>query len=312
MFDRWQRKRLRCVCLCLFFWCVRPLPDRSSRLRWQSTAGQYLETHYWQNLWRNILWVHETHTHTRTCSHTRSHSLWLSHFPMRAHTQICMTRPAARDSADIITQMSAPWGVSLNAAAQHAAHTDVHSGGKKKPRLSGVRIDILSFVHRHYYSSLLMSLFVRPPSVSETATYRRALSRLAGKRCRCFPLPVTSGTLWKWPLRSSFWSPFSITDTEHTYLWPLKCRGRQLLMIPPTSHCSFPCITSLLSRGETASDSRVRLNRSVLRCNLNAAFLGSPLSVSPLLPWLPVKSLLCLFVAKLCVFLFFPPRRLCV
>lgn len=231
---------------------------------------------------------------------------------MRAHTQICMTRPAARDSADIITQMSAPWGVSLNAAAQHAAHTDVHSGGKKKPRLSGVRIDTLSFVHRHYYSSLLMSLFVRPPSVSETATYRRALSRLAGKRCRCFPLPVTSGTLWKWPLRSSFWSPFSITDTEHTYLWPLKCHGRQLLMIPPTSHCSFPCITSLLSRGETASDSRVRLNRSVLRCNLNAAFLGSPLSVSPLLPWLPVKSLLCLFVAKLCVFLFFPPRRLCV
>lgn len=194
----------------------------------------------------------------------------------------------------------------MNAAAQHAAHTDVHSGGKKKPRLSGVRIDTLSFVHRHYYSSLLMSLFVRPPSVSETATYRRALSRLAGKRCRCFPLPVTSGTLWKWPLRSSFWSPFSITDTEHTYLWPLKCHGRQLLMIPPTSHCSFPCITSLLSRGETASDSRVRLNRSVLRCNLNAAFLGSPLSVSPLLPWLPVKSLLCLFVAKLCVFLFFP------
>lgn len=40
------------------------------------------------------------------------------------------------------------------------------------------------------------------------------------------------------------------------------------------------------------------------------AFLGSPLSVSPLLPWLLVKSLFCPFVAKL---FFFPPKApLCV
>lgn len=63
------------MCVSVFvFWCVRPLPDRSSRRRWQSTAGQYLETHYWQNLWRNILWVHETHTHTR--AHTHAHTLF--------------------------------------------------------------------------------------------------------------------------------------------------------------------------------------------------------------------------------------------
>ena len=48
----------------------------------------------------------------------------------------------------------------------------------KKPRLSGVKIDILPFVHINRSSSLLMSLFVRSPSVSQTATYRHALSHL--------------------------------------------------------------------------------------------------------------------------------------
>lgn len=101
---------------------------------------------------------------------------------------------------------------------------------------------------------------------------------------------------------------FSITDTHtHTYV-PVAIEVPWKITFNDSSHKSLfiplhhlPVIT-----GETASDSRVRLNRSVLRCNLNAAFLGSPLSVSPLLPWLPVKSLLCLFVAKLCVFLFLP------
>lgn len=49
-------------------------------------------------------------------------------------------------------------------------------------------------------------------------------------------------------------------------------------------------------RATTVRDSK----GSVLRCNLTASFLGSPLSVSMLLPWLPVKSLLYLFVPKFC------------
>lgn len=59
--------------------CVLWLPGPSSRLRWQSTAGQYLETHYWQNLWRNILWVHNMLKHT-TPTHTAAFS---------SHTHVC-------------------------------------------------------------------------------------------------------------------------------------------------------------------------------------------------------------------------------
>lgn len=45
--------------------CSRLFSGRSSRLRWQSTAGQYLEMRYWWNLWRNIWWVHKMfHTGT--------------------------------------------------------------------------------------------------------------------------------------------------------------------------------------------------------------------------------------------------------
>lgn len=95
----------------------------------------------------------------------------------------------------------------------------------------------------------------------------------------------------------------------HTYLWLFTCHWGQRVMINlavifiPLHHLS-------VIMGETANDSRVRLNWSVLHCNLNVAFLGSPLSVSPLLPWLPLKSLLCPFVAKLLVFP--PAASLCV
>lgn len=61
--------------------------------------------------------------------------------------------------------------------------------------------------------------------------------------------------------------------------------------------------TSPLTEGETTNDNNVRLKGGALRRNLKA-FLGSALSVAPLLPWLPVKSFLCPFVAKFFCFVF--------
>lgn len=74
-------------------------------------------------------------------------------------------------------------------------------------------------------------------------------------------------------------------------------------MVQPTDSLPSPSITTHLAEGETTNDNNVRLKRGASRRNLTA-FLGSALSVAPLLPWLPVKSFLCLFVAKFFCFVF--------
>ncbi len=312
-----------CLCACFFFLCVWWLPDQSSRLRWQSTAGQYLETHYWQNLWRNILWVHDAQTHhTHAHQHTRVHVLtrkftlaWSLHSSLSlcdTHTQIHTTWPAARDSADIITQMSAPkkcpWTL--------PTHTDVHSGGKKPQRIAHSNVHTCIFIQLFKNTTIFLfscCVFLSlSPSFSQIATYWHALKHLAKCVVTVFPLSVTLGMLLNGLLdfialslsRSpSGFHPLFQSQT-YTYLWLFTCHGSQLLMIHPTV-IFIPLHHLAVIMGETANNSRVRLNGSVLRCNLNVAFLGSPLSVSPLLPWLPVKS----FALSLCgQTLFFSPK----
>lgn len=149
------------------------------------------------------------------------------------------------------------------------------------------------------------------PPLPQTATYRHAFQQRAKRVVSVFPLSVTPG----WLLNGlpdfslsfpTFRSPFQ--SGSHI---PVAIYVPQQPTLHDSAHSLFhsPASPSLLSWVETESDS-VRLKGSVLRCNLTVAFLGSPLSVSSLLPWLPVKSMLCLFVTKL--FFFFPLRRLCV
>lgn len=99
--------------------------------------------------------------------------------------------------------------------------------------------------------------------------------------------------------------PFSITDTYVPLAVYVQERPTCTTFNDPAHrHFFFHSHTSpLLSEGKTTNDNEVRIKGSALRCNL-IAFLGSPLSVSSLLPWLPVKSFLCLFVATFFYFVF--------
>lgn len=169
---------------------------------------------------------------------------------------------------------------------------------------------IHSFVHIHYYFSVFMSLFISL-SIFLTNSNISTCPLAPGKMCcQCFSSRCHSRHAPKWPPRlqslflslSSFHSPFQ--SQTHTYI-PVAVYVPQKPTFNDSQSFLFPCIAlSVMVGGGTANDNYVRLKGSVLRCNLTVAFLGSPLSVSPLLPWLPVKSLLCLFVAK---FFFFLP-----
>lgn len=99
----------------------------------------------------------------------------------------------------------------------------------------------------------------------------------------------------------------------HTHQQLFTCRRSQLQM----SHRRITPIRlhHLCAITETGNDRHLRLNESVLCCNHNMAFLGSPLSAFPLLLWLLEKSLHCPFVAKCSTLPLAPPppkRRLCV
>ena len=76
------------------------------------------------------------------------------------------------------------------------------------------------------------------------------------------------------------------------------------VILIPLHH--FPVIMT-----ETGIDRRLRWYGRVSWCNQNIAFLGSPLSAIPLLPWLLVKSLHCPFLIKIPPPFPLPKRRLC-
>ena len=113
----------------------------------------------------------------------------------------------------------------------------------------------------------------------------------------------------KWPPRLPFpllshVSSFCSSNQSQTctYLWLFVCRRGQVLMIWPVViiiplHRPFVIVEGRGGlRLTTVWDSK----GSVLRCNLTASFLGSPLSLPTLLPWLPLQSLLYVFVPKFC------------
>lgn len=198
--------------------CSRLFSGRSSRLRWQSTAGQYLEMRYWWNLWRNIWWVHKMF-HTGT-----SHTL----------QRLCTFHWARMD-------MKGP----------------------------------LTYAHKRISESFLTFI---------------PTSRVKAVQALIYPfLPRTPVSLYFWPFSSipllSFFNhrhiPVAIYVPERPSCSTFNdAAHRHFVSHSHTLRLACP-------RGETANDNNVTLKGSALRRNLTA-FLGSTLSVSPLLPWLPL------------------------
>lgn len=167
------------------------------------------------------------------------------------------------------------------------------------------------FLRRPLVSLFFLTLFISLCFFSisrDILTCPPAHSRVC---CQCFSFcqsqhtPKRPHPLAIFFLSFDFSFTFSITDAFPWLFLFQRDRHAQLLMIQPTD-ISSPNITTHLSEGETTNNNNVRLKGGALRRNLTA-FLGSALSVAPLLPWLPIKSFLCLFVAKFFC-LFFPSK----
>lgn len=137
-------------------------------------------------------------------SHVYSHSG--SFYFFNTHTQMHTTGPAARDSADIIAQMSAPKKCPWTLLASM-----LHSGSKKPHLIAYSHKHIHLFVHIHITSSLYLC---RSLSICLTNILTCPPAPI---RCvvAAFFLSVTPGTLLPdFTSDSLFQFSFSVTDTH--------------------------------------------------------------------------------------------------